>query len=244
MSNSHFDHIAAVYDESLPRHVVEHYLRKRAAFVLALRPAGSVLDVGCGTGALARRLSGLGYEVTGVDPSEGMLEVMRERSPGVPAVRGSGTALPFEPSSFDIVVSVATFHHIAEPGAVRATLAEMTRVSKPGGRIVVWDHNPRNPYWSSLMARVPQDTGEERLIPAQELVAGLTDAGADVLSVQQLGLVPEFTPRAAIGAAGALERAFERTPLANRYAAHNVVVATKPEGDPDPHNVDQRQADL
>ena len=41
----------------------------------------------------------------------------------------------------------------------------MVRVARPGGRILVWDHNPRNPYWGRLMARVPQDTGEERLIP-------------------------------------------------------------------------------
>lgn len=227
MSDSHFDQIATVYDESLPSHVVEHYLRKRAAFVLALRPTGSVLDVGCGTGALAQRLTGLGYQVTGVDPSDGMLEVMRARSPEVRAVQGSGTELPFEPDSFDVVVSVATFHHIAEPAAVRKTLAEMTRVSRPQGRIVIWDHNPRNPYWSRLMARVPQDTGDERLIPAKEVVDGLIEGGAQVLSVDQLGIVPDFTPRAALGGAAALERLFERAPVLHRYAAHNVVVATK-----------------
>jgi SAM-dependent methyltransferase len=224
---SHFDEIAAVYDESLPSHVVEHYLRKRTAFVLGLRPAGSVLDVGCGTGALARRLSAAGYEVTGVDPSDGMLDVMRSRAPEVRAVQASGAELPFETGSFDVVVSVAAFHHIAEPDAVRATLAEMTRVSRPGGRIVIWDHNPRNPYWARLMARVPQDTGEERLIPADELIGGLNAAGAQVLSVQRLGFVPDFTPRPAVGAAAGLERLLERTPVLHRYAAHNVIVATK-----------------
>lgn len=224
---SHFDEIAAVYDESLPPHVVEHYLRKRTAFVLSLRPAGSVLDVGCGTGALARRLSAAGYRVTGVDPSDGMLDVMRTRAPDVRAVHASGAELPFEAGSFDVVLSVATFHHIAEPDAVRATLAEMTRVSKPGGRIVIWDHNPRNPYWSLLMARVPQDTGEERLIGEAELIEGLIAGGAQVLGVQRLGFVPDFTPRPAIGAAAAFERLLERTPVVQRYAAHNVVVATK-----------------
>jgi SAM-dependent methyltransferase len=227
MSASHFDEIAAVYDGSLPGHVVEHYLRKRAAFIAALCPSGHVLDVGCGTGALAQRLVARGYDVVGLDPSEGMLEIMRARAPEVTAVCASGTDVPLESDRFDVVLSVATMHHIAEPTAVRQTLAEMTRVSKPGGRIVVWDHNPRNPYWSSLMARVPQDTGEERLIGAPELVAGLTGAGAEVVGVDQLGLVPDFTPRRAIGAAAALERLFERTPYVHRYAAHNVVVASK-----------------
>ena len=88
-------------------------------------------------------------------------------------------------------------HHIADPDAVRQTLAEMVRVCKPSGRILVWDHNPRNPYWSNLMARVPQDTGEERLIGEREIMRGLNAAGAQVLSSDQLGLVPDFTPRAA-----------------------------------------------
>jgi SAM-dependent methyltransferase len=228
MSDSHFDRIAAVYDESLPPHVVEHYLRKRTEFVRTLRSGGSVLDVGCGTGALAQRLSASGYEVTGVDPSDGMLEVMRSRSPEVRAVRASGTELPFEPNGFDVVLSVATMHHIADASAIRRTLAEMTRVSRPGGRILIWDHNPSNPYWSRLMARVPQDTGDERLIPEAELVGGLAAAGARVLSVDQLGLVPDFTPPRAIGAAAAFERLFERAPVIRRYAAHNVVVASKP----------------
>lgn len=227
MSDSHFDQIATVYDASLPGHVVEHYLRKRTAFIAQLCAGGSALDVGCGTGALAERLAARGYEVTGVDPSEGMLEIMRARDPKLRAVKASGTALPFGDDSFDVVLTVAAMHHIAEPVAVRTTLAEMTRVSKPGGRIVVWDHNPRNPYWSNLMARVPQDTGEERLIPAQEITAGLSAAGAEVLSVAQLGLVPDFTPRRAIRAAAALERLFERTPYLHQYAAHNVIVASK-----------------
>jgi SAM-dependent methyltransferase len=227
VSGSHFDEIAEVYDESLPAHVVEHYLAKRTAYVAALCPPGRVLDVGCGTGALAARLADRGYSVVGVDPSEGMLEVMRARHPGLKAVAASGTALPFGEDEFDLVLTVAALHHVAEPEAVRQTLGEMTRVSRPAGRILVWDHNPRNPYWSSLMRRVPQDIGEERLIGEREIVDGLTAAGARILAIQQLGLVPEFVPRGALRAAAALERLVERTPGVCRFAAHNVIVATK-----------------
>ncbi len=226
MPASHFDQIAAAYDESLPAHVVEHYLRKRTAFLTGVAPVGSALDVGCGTGALAERLAARGYRVVGIDPSEGMLEIMRARAPAVEAVQGSGSELPFDADRFDLVLTVAALHHIAAPDEVRRTLAEMVRVCRPGGRVVVWDHNPRNPYWSSLMARVPQDTGEERLVPAPEVIDGLMDAGARVLSCQQLGFVPEFTPRRAIRAAAGLERLGERTPLLRTFAAHNVVVAT------------------
>jgi SAM-dependent methyltransferase len=227
VSSSHFDSIAAVYDESLPAHVVEHYLRKRTEFVIATCPPGPALDVGCGTGALAERLAAAGYEMTGVDPSDGMLEILRRRCPAVNAVVASGAELPFAPDSFDLVLTVATMHHIATPGAVRRTLAEMVRVSRPGGRILIWDHNPRNPYWGSLMARVPQDTGDERLIPEQEIADGLALAGARVLHARQLGLVPDFTPPPLLGAAATVERLVERTPYVRSLAAHNVVVATK-----------------
>jgi ubiquinone/menaquinone biosynthesis C-methylase UbiE len=227
MTNSHFDVIAHEYDVSLPAHVVEHYLRKRTAFVVTHCPPGRALDVGCGTGVLAERLAGAGYAMTGVDPSEGMLDVLRRRTATVKAVHGSGTALPFPDGSFDLALTVAVMHHIADPADVRATLAEMTRVIRPGGYVLIWDHNPRNPYWSSLMSRVPQDTGEERLIGEEEVLAGLTAAGARIMLSTQRGLVPDFTPPAALKLAAAIERAVERRSLLRRYAAHNVILATK-----------------
>ncbi len=225
MSDSHFDRIANVYDASLPSHVARHYLRKRSAYLIALRTGPDALDVGCGTGSLAARMADHGYRVVGLDPSEGMLEILTSRAPGVRAVPGSGAELPFAQASFDLVYSVAAMHHIADPESVRRTLSEMVRVTRRGGRVVVWDHNPRNPYWPLLMARVPQDTGEERLIGADEIVRGLEAGSGRVLSVQQLGLVPDFTPPSLIRPAVALERAFERLPYLRQLAAHNVVVA-------------------
>jgi SAM-dependent methyltransferase len=227
MSSSHFDRVAASYDDSLPAHVVDHYLRKRTRFVLEHCPRGVALDVGCGTGRLAARLVGAGYELVGIDPSEGMLEILRARAPGVRAVRGSGSALPFPDNSFDLALSVAVMHHVADPRKVRQTLVEMVRVVRPSGRVLIWDHNPRNPYWGRLMARVPQDTGNERLIGAGELLDGLREAGAEVVLSTQLGMVPDFTPPAAMGIATAAERAAERTPLVRRLCAHNVILAEK-----------------
>jgi SAM-dependent methyltransferase len=228
VSSTHFDAVAGSYDASLPAHVVEHYLRKRVRYMLERSPRGRALDVGCGTGALAARMAESGYEVTGIDPSEGMLAVLRSRAPGVTGVRGTGTSLPFPDDSFDLVLSVATMHHIGDAGDVRRTLAEMVRTARPSGRVVVWDHNPRNPYWGSLMSRVPQDTGDERLIPESELVGGLTAAGAEIIESVQLGMVPDFVPPSLMRASAAVERAVERTPVARRLCAHNVVLADKP----------------
>ena len=153
MSSSHFDEVATVYDETLPAHVVEHYLRKRTRFVLAHCPRGT----GAGRRLWHRARSRLGWPrrattMAGADPSAGMLSVLRERAPAVEAVEATGMALPFPDGRFDVVLTVAALHHVADAGDVRRTLAEMVRVTRPGGRVLVWDHNPRNPYWGRLMA--------------------------------------------------------------------------------------------
>jgi SAM-dependent methyltransferase len=227
MTEDTFDRIADEYDEALPAHVMEHYLAKRVRYMVANCPPGRALDVGCGTGVLAGRLTRSGFSVTGLDPSQGMLDVMGRSEPGVEGVRGEGPDLPFEDETFHMVITVAALHHVAEPDAVRATLMEMVRVTRPDGRIVVWDHNPRNPYWKNLMARVPQDDGSERLIPEEEIVGGLHAGGGEIIGSSQLGLVPDFVPPALLGVARAGERVVERIPGLRRLCAHNVILARR-----------------
>lgn len=226
--SAHFDDIADEYDDSLPPHVVEHYLEKRTHFIRNLLGSGKILDVGCGTGVVAGRLAAAGYDVTGADPSPGMLAYLAEHAPEVRAVAGSATDLPFENDSFDLTYCVAVMHHIAEPEAVHRSLREMVRVTRPGGQILIWDHNPRNPYWKNLMARVPQDDGSERLIPEAEITGGLSDGGAVLTGQDQLGFVPDFVPPIMLGAMKSIESIVERTPGARRLCAHNVIVAKKP----------------
>lgn len=222
-----FDAVAAEYDESLPEHVVEHYLRKRLAFIQEHVAPGPVLDLGCGTGVLAERVAAAGYQVTGLDPSRGMLHVLSGQRRDIPLVAGTGVALPFAADTFALTYCVAVMHHVAAPDAVRRTLQEMVRVTRPGGKILIWDHNPRNPYWPLLMRRVPQDTGGERLIPEDEILAGLAAGGAHPVSTDQLGFVPDFAPRPLLGAVASLERIVEALPGVRRLCAHNVVLAEK-----------------
>ena len=229
VEQTNFDAIAGIYDAVFPPHIIEHYLRRRASYVLrhAAAQGQSALDVGAGTGLLAERLSDLGLGVVALDPFPQMLGQLRRRRPDIETVVAHGDDIPFPDDVFDLTYSVAVMHHIAEPAQVRRTLAEMIRVTRPGGRILVWDHNPLNPYWSLLMRRVPQDTGTERLVPLPELVAGLQDAGADTVRTERLGLMPDFVPRWLLGPAAAVERAVEATPGLRCFCAHNVVLAFK-----------------
>ena len=119
------------------------------------------------------------------------------------------SALPFRDGSFDLALTVATLHHLETPLRVAFTIAEMGRVVRTGGFVLLWDHNPLNPYWPILMKRVPQDSGDERLVPMGEILADVKAAGLEA------GLGPAVGAGAGIcagrpDAAGALARALRR----------------------------------
>jgi ubiquinone/menaquinone biosynthesis C-methylase UbiE len=97
-----------------------------------------VLDVGCGTGALLRRLAARlpDAELAGVDPAPRMLAESRKRLDGVRLERAAAERLPFADASFDLVVSAMSFDHWAEQ---KLGLAECARVLRPGGSLVLAD---------------------------------------------------------------------------------------------------------
>ena len=105
-----------------------------------LRQLGShevtrVVDVGCGTGILAARVQATLQpdEVTGIDPSEGMLANARKRSTAVDWLVGAAEDLPLANESVDAVTTSTAFHFFDQPAA----LAEFHRVLAPGGIVVV-----------------------------------------------------------------------------------------------------------
>ena len=99
----------------------------------------TVLDVACGPGLVVRAFSRVAREATGIDVTPAMLARARELNAACPNVRfdqGDVLPLPYADGTFSIVVSRFAFHHFPDPGGV---LAEMRRVCRPGGRIVVCD---------------------------------------------------------------------------------------------------------
>jgi SAM-dependent methyltransferase len=104
-------------------------------------PGMSVLDVGCGTGALTRALADLvGPErVSAVDPSEAFVATCRSRVEGVEVLAASAESLPFADGSFDAVLSQLVVNFVDD---ARAAVIEMRRVARPGAVIAgcVWDY--------------------------------------------------------------------------------------------------------
>jgi SAM-dependent methyltransferase len=92
------------------------------------------LDVGCGSGYAVKVASERGAHVTGFDASAGMIDLARERVPGVEFTVGEIEALPYDDSSFDVVTGFNSFQHAADP--VHA-LTEARRVACDGGTIAI-----------------------------------------------------------------------------------------------------------
>jgi ubiquinone/menaquinone biosynthesis C-methylase UbiE len=96
-----------------------------------------VLEVGCGTGLVLRRLAAFARSARGVDLSPGMLE--RARGRGLDVVEASVTDLPCADASFDVVCAFKVLAHVRD---VRRALAEMARVTRPGGHVIAELYNP------------------------------------------------------------------------------------------------------
>ena len=124
---------AAKYDQKMRYFLPDKYRERAVGF---LKP-GNVLDIACGTGTFLLKAQKAGHACVGSDLSPGMVEQARLKLPDTKFFIGSYYALPFESGSFDNVVSTYALGgvHIA----VDKVIAEMKRVCRSGGRIVILD---------------------------------------------------------------------------------------------------------
>jgi arsenite methyltransferase len=134
--------------------------RELALAALDAQPADAVVDIGCGPGFYVAALAGQAASVTGIDPSSSMLAVAAHKTQGhrnVTLREGDATALPLDEASMDRALSVQVFEYVAD---VPAALAEIHRVLRPGGRVVLWDIDWTTLSWhaddAERMARMTQ----------------------------------------------------------------------------------------
>ena len=119
-------------------------LRKATIDQAMIKPGDSVLDVGCGTGevTLAAKARARQGNVYGIDPAPEMISVARKKAARkrleIDFRVGVIEALPFPDSSIDVVTSSLMMHHLPEDLKARG-LAEIYRVLKPGGRLLIAD---------------------------------------------------------------------------------------------------------
>ena len=126
----------------------------KVAALLRPRREDRIVDVGTGTGHTAAYLARWSDHVTGVDPEPDMLGAARHAYgdlPGLAFAHGAGEALPFPDNAFDGAVARHTLHHHVD---VEATLREVHRVLRPGGRLVLVDETAPDPEHAAWLERL------------------------------------------------------------------------------------------
>jgi SAM-dependent methyltransferase len=146
------------------------------------------LDAGTGTGTFALALAPSVAEVVGVDPVPEVLAEARRLAGATANVtfrEGDATALPFDAEGFDLAVCSRTLHHVARPELV---IAELTRVTRPGGKILLVDQlaslDPLEALAHDRIERL-RDASHTRTLSDQD-VRGLLDANWLVLRRSQV----------------------------------------------------------
>ena len=128
----HTDNSTRLWSRDFPRVVLERWVMWERRRDLAALPRGRVLDVGCGNGGFLVGLKARGWTVQGTDTSAPGCEVARSR--GIPDYHGDLARAGFPDGSFDAVTLWHVLEHVADP---LAELAEIRRILRPGGRLVV-----------------------------------------------------------------------------------------------------------
>jgi demethylmenaquinone methyltransferase/2-methoxy-6-polyprenyl-1,4-benzoquinol methylase len=166
-----FDRIAGVYDvmNSVMTAGLHHRWRERAADLARVGPGTRALDVATGTGDLAIALARRGGDVVGSDFSEGMLERARAKSGAVRWEQANALALPYEDSSFDAATVGFGARNFSD---LERGIAEMARVVRPGGRVVVLEiTTPAKPPLSTFFS-----LWFDRLVPLLGRITGENQA--------------------------------------------------------------------
>lgn len=170
----------------------------------------SVLDVGCGIGNYHALLGQRFAALTGVDVSTACIEQARRTHPGVFYEAFDGTRLPFPDASFDVAFAICVFHHV--PLADRPKLmADIRRVLKPGGLMVIFEHNPLNPLTLMVVNRCEFDK-DAILLRAGESETLLTGAGFRDAFSRYILTVPADT-----AIARKVDDALSRLPVGAQY---------------------------
>ncbi|MGN7798327.1 class I SAM-dependent methyltransferase [Leifsonia sp. 22587] len=135
---SSFERAADLYDAVRPSYPAD------AVSWVTQGVEGPVLDLAAGTGKLTARLVDRGLAVSAVDPSAGMLRVLRERLPGVAVAEGTAENIPAPDGAFELVIVAQAWHWVDPARAI----PEVARVLRPGGRLgLIWNERDESIPW-------------------------------------------------------------------------------------------------
>jgi ubiquinone/menaquinone biosynthesis C-methylase UbiE len=196
MDVAEFDQFADEYDQLLEKHISAsgekpeffHEYKVKALCEMAkkrnLKPE-SILDFGSGIGnsTLFFQRYFPHARLAGADVSQRSLEVAEARFPGISmGLRIEDQRIPAKDNAFAMTFSACVFHHIPHEEHVY-WLRELRRITRPGGMLGIFEHNPLNPLTVRVVNSCPFDENA-RLIRASELVESYRESGWKGVKVQ------------------------------------------------------------
>jgi SAM-dependent methyltransferase len=144
-------------------------------------PSATIADIGSGIGLFEKALAPFFKNIIGLDLSLEMLKVasMTSEFDSQRFCQADAMHLPMPSESADIVFTSCVFHHI-EPALYIRVLPEFLRVTRPGGLVIVFEHNPLNPLTQLVVRTTPLDN-DANLLGMRAALRLLRGANADVL---------------------------------------------------------------
>ena len=204
-NRAYYDEFSALYEQR--RHEGYHALVDRLETDLVRRYAEGrdVLEAGCGTGLILRRLSTFARRAVGIDLSSGMLAHAHGR--GLAVAQASVTHLPFADESFDVVCSFKVLAHV-QP--IAEAVAELARVTRPGGHLLLEFYNPHSlrglvKRWKPPTA-ISQRVNDEAVFTRYDTLADIERLLPPGHAIVDLRGVRVLTPAAAAFAVAPLGR--------------------------------------
>lgn len=180
-------------------------------FAAAVRPGGRILDVGCATGELTHALSreSRARETVAIDFVAEMLDVARQRHPGIRFERVTLPGLPFDDASYDAVACAEVLYYLS-PNDRRAFLGECRRVLRPGGTVVIAANSGGGAYLDQREAAREFGISGFRVVASRDAYLGLASwflRGLRALERRGAGSVTAYRAfhRAAVRSCGTVQ---------------------------------------
>lgn len=150
-----------------------------------------VLDLACGPGLVATAFAQVAKQVTGIDITQAMVDLASVRNiPNATFRTGDATDLPFPASTFDVVVTRYSVHHFENP---HSCFAEMARVCKPSGWLVVADMQPSAASQQSFNALERlRDPSHQTALTAKEMQSQIETSGFALKQVEEYGVTVDL----------------------------------------------------
>lgn len=208
-TQDYYDRFSQTYEDA--RHEGYHKLIDELELGLIRRYGAGrdVFEAGCGTGLLLREAAAVARSAVGLDLSRGMLRPAQAR--GLKVVQGSLTAVPLPTASFDLVYSMKVLAHVPP---IQAALAELSRLVRPGGHLLLEFYNPYSfRYLAKRLGgpgKIAAGTNESHVFTRYDTVASARRYLPDDLEFVGVRGVRVVTPVSSVFKVPSLGRVFER----------------------------------